>query len=860
MHDMDIPYPDRTARQISQRLSLRPPQSDSLALLANIIERAGGAERLKIAKPAEMLAVVREVYPHVADFERDFPSLTFALATGVGKTRLMGAFIAYLYEKQASRHFLVLAPNLTIYDKLIADFTPGTAKYVFKGLPVFATQAPVLVTGDNYEDGRGVRAEGMLNIEADCVINVFNISKINADKDARGVPRVRRLQEYIGESYFDYLTGLDDLVLLMDEAHRYRAAAGMKAINELKPVLGLELTATPKTTGAQGKDFKNVIYGYSLGQAMQDGFVKEPAVVTRENFEPTSVDQDALERIKLQDGITYHEKVKAELEVYSRQEGVERVKPFVLVVAKDTTHAGEIEALIKGDDFFGGRYADKVIQIHSKQSGELKDESVQRLLLVESTLERTEIVIHVNKLGEGWDVTNLFTIVPLRASASDILTEQTIGRGLRLPYGKRTGVDMVDTLAIIAHDRFQAVVEAAKDQQSLIRKHFTIGENGDVSSAPIKPVHVPSNLETAFTGVRPDLETSAQSPYSPPPPILRTDREQAIGSAVFNAFRENPLSNLNSDEDRKSLSDIARKKITEAQETLPGLGHNPSVEEAEIRAVERRERITADQPGVKEARPENYIIRALLDYDEIDYDDHATLLQKLATQVVTRLGEYLDEPEVEKVAYQYENDLAKFIAAQLSENRWESPVSYSAHVTAGVATLKPLDFTMLEGVPLQHYSEKPPTRADLLRTVFAGFERALYPMQKFDSDQERIYAGLLEKSDQVQKWMKPARKQLQIEWGDRGANYEPDFVIETSDEKWLVEVKAENELENADVLAKARAAIEWCAHASESAKSSEDKPWIYLLIPHTAITTTTTVDALRNRYEQQRKAASNVAA
>jgi len=594
------------------------------------------------------------------------------------------------------------------------------------------------------------------------------------------------------------------------------------------------------------------------------------------------------------------------------------VKPFVLVVAKDTTHAGEIEALIKGDDFFGGRYADKVIQIHSKQSGELKDESVQRLLLVESTLERTEIVIHVNKLGEGWDVTNLFTIVPLRASASDILTEQTIGRGLRLPYGKRTGVDMVDTLAIIAHDRFQAVVEAAKDQQSLIRKHFTIGENGDVSSAPIKPVHVPSNLETAFTGVRPDLETSAQSPYSPPPPILRTDREQAIGSAVFNAFRENPLSNLNSDEDRKSLSDIARKKITEAQETLPGLGHNPSVEEAEIRAVvntlaehitnetieiprvvvtpdgninfgyndfdltrvsqiayrpldenliveevrtgKRRERITADQPGVKEARPENYIIRALLDYDEIDYDDHATLLQKLATQVVTRLGEYLDEPEVEKVAYQYENDLAKFIAAQLSENRWESPVSYSAHVTAGVATLKPLDFTMLEGVPLQHYSEKPPTRADLLRTVFAGFERALYPMQKFDSDQERIYAGLLEKSDQVQKWMKPARKQLQIEWGDRGANYEPDFVIETSDEKWLVEVKAENELENADVLAKARAAIEWCAHASESAKSSEDKPWIYLLIPHTAITTTTTVDALRNRYEQQRKAASNVAA
>jgi len=917
MHEMDIPDLDREARQISQRLSLRPPQADSLALLADIIERVGGVQALKTADPAEMLAAVREAYPHVEDFERDFPSLTFALATGVGKTRLMGAFVAYLYETKASRHFLVLAPNLTIYDKLIKDFTPGTAKYVFKGLPIFATQAPVLVTGDNYEDGRGVRAEGMLNIEADCVINVFNISKINADKDKRGIPRVRRLQEYIGESYFDYLAGLDDLVLLMDEAHRYRAAAGMKAINELNPVLGLELTATPKSTGARGQDFKNVLYGYSLGEAMQDGFVKEPAVVTRENFDPKSVDDEALERIKLQDGITYHEKVKAELEVYARQENTERVKPFVLVVAKDTTHAGEIETLIKSQDFFSGRYADKVIQIHSKLSGELKDESVQRLLQVESPLERTEIVIHVNKLGEGWDVTNLFTIVPLRASASEILTEQTIGRGLRLPYGRRTGVDMVDTLAIIAHDRFQAVVEAAKDQQSLIRKHFTIGENGDVSSVPVKPVHVPSTLETAFTGAQPGFKAGPQSPYTPPPPILETDRERTIAGAVFESLRVQASSDISGEQARKSLVEAAHRTITQSQEALPGLGDNPKVEDAEIRAIvdtlathiatgtieiprvvvspdgdinfgyndfdltdlnrinysplaenliieevrtgKRREPIVADQPGVKEARSEDYIIRALLDYDEIDYDDHADLLQKLATQIVHRLSEYLDEVEVERVAYQYENDLAKFVAAQLAENRWESPVNYQAHVTAGIATLKPLDFTMPEGAPLKHHSEKPATRSALLQTAFGGFSRALYPVQKFDSDQERIFAGLLERDDQVQKWMKPARKQLQIEWDGRGANYEPDFVIETADEKWIVEVKAEGEMESPEVLAKMRAAVEWCSHASESAEASGGKPWVYLLIPHTSITTTVTLDALRSRYERKSAPAFSMA-
>ena len=82
---------------------------------------------------ASQLEIVSEAYPHVTDFERNFPSLCFALATGVGKTRLMGAFFTYLYMMGYSRHFIVIAPNTTIYKKLIDDFTPGNAKYVFQG-------------------------------------------------------------------------------------------------------------------------------------------------------------------------------------------------------------------------------------------------------------------------------------------------------------------------------------------------------------------------------------------------------------------------------------------------------------------------------------------------------------------------------------------------------------------------------------------------------------------------------------------------------------------------------------------------------------------------------------------------------
>jgi type III restriction enzyme len=253
----------------------------------------------------------------------------------------------------------------------------------------------------------------------------------------------------------------------MDESHRYRASAGIRAINELKPVLGLELTTTPFVETARGPvSFKNVVFDYPLGRAMADGFVKEPAVVTRENFVATGKSPETIEQIKLEDGVRLHESVKVELETYARQTNDRIVKPFVLVIARDTTHAAQLMELIKSSAFFEGRYAEKVIQVDSSSK---EEETIEKLLRVEHADEPTEIVIHVNMLKEGWDVTNLYTIVPLRAANARTLIEQSIGRGLRLPYGKRTGVIAVDRLNIVAHDRFQEIVDEAKKPDSTIR-------------------------------------------------------------------------------------------------------------------------------------------------------------------------------------------------------------------------------------------------------------------------------------------------------------------------------------------------------------------------------------------------------
>jgi superfamily II DNA or RNA helicase len=455
----------RVQNHVTGRLSLRPPQAESLARLVRALETA--PEMLgKDRDVASILATLKAEFPTLEDFERDFPSLCFALATGVGKTRLMGAFVAYLHLAHGINNFFVLAPNLTIYNKLIADFTPNTPKYVFKGIGEFAINAPRVITGDNYDQQNVTGGE----LFGEVRINIFNISKINSEVRGGKEPRIKRMREVLGESYFNHLANLPDLVLLMDESHRYRAQAGMRAINELNPLFGLEVTATPFVESAKAPiPFKNVVMDYPLARAMEDGFVKEPAVVTQRNFKASNHAAEQIETIKLEDGVRLHEATKVELLTYARENGVKVVKPFILVIARDTTHAGQLKARIE-EQLFGGRYLGKVIQVDSSRTGAEEEKMIEALLNVENPEEPTEIVIHVNMLKEGWDVTNLYTIVPLRAANARTLIEQSIGRGLRLPYGKRTGVAAVDRLNIVAHDKFQEIIDEALRQPDALER------------------------------------------------------------------------------------------------------------------------------------------------------------------------------------------------------------------------------------------------------------------------------------------------------------------------------------------------------------------------------------------------------
>jgi type III restriction enzyme len=891
----------QTGNAIANRLSLRSPQRESLEILDRICDLLS---LQKDQDAAQALATIQAEFTSVTEFERDFPSLCFSLATGVGKTRLMGAFIAYLHQAEGVRHFFVLAPNLTIYNKLVSDFSPGSPKYVFQGLSEFVIQPPEIITGDNYESGRGVRAErlsqpaipGLKDPDAPVHINIFNISKINSEVRAGAEPRIKRLQEYIGESYFEYLSELDDLVLLMDESHRYRGKAGMRAINELKPILGLELTATPRTETGGGANFKNVIYSYPLSSALRDGFVKEPAVATRENFLAENYDEAGLEKLKLEDGVRIHEHTKVQLDIYARENLKPLVKPFMLVVAKDTTHANDLQKRIEAHDFFGGRYKGRAITVHSNQTGDEKDETVQQLLSVEDPANPTEIVIHVNMLKEGWDVTNLYTIVPLRTANSRTLVEQSIGRGLRLPYGRRTGVSDVDRLTIVSHDRFQEIVDHANDPNSIIRTGIVIGR--DIPDAPTKAL----TIEPVFMmqlGLAIPSAFAAGAPPQPAPTISEPERKTA--EVTMQVIRQQ-FERLARSGDLKT-QDVRQRITARVTELMqPVQGELPSVlQPVDVASVvervtsaiaertidipkiivtprgevtvgyqdfdldcgsfrqppaekdllvqhlmnNQRFKIVSGDGVVLEKNLEDYIVRGLIDKDDINYDEHAELLYKVAGQMVRHLQSYLQTPDdVLNVLQFYQTQLVTLIHAQMNQHYVEKATEYEVTVSKGFQTLTSSMAAMQTDQAILPFRAPVEERLLIKGMVFGGFTKCLYPAQKFDSDSERRFTIILEDDASVLKWLKPPKDVLRIYY-HQDEVYQPDFVVETTDAQYLCEPKRASEMTDETVQQKAAAAVIWCTHAT----TVSEKPWRYLLIPHDAIEHSATFKHLIQKFQ-----------
>lgn len=875
-----------TANNIKQRMSLREPLGKALDVVVKL------TDKLSLKKPnveeqdaflkAEMTKA-QEVCPLCKDFEREFPSFAFSIATGIGKTRLMGACIAYLYLKKGIRHFFVLAPNLTLYQKLIRDFgDPSYEKYVFKGISEFVHNQPIVITGDNYDQAHSLFSEKEIQI------NVFNISKFNTDskESKKGAPRMKRLSEYLGQSYFDYLANLDDLVILMDEAHRYHADASRKAINELRPILGLEMTATPYDES--GKPFKNIVYEYNLAEALAEGkYVKNPTIAKRRNFEKKDQTPEELDVLKLEDAISVHEHTKLHLELYAKENNVPYVKPFILVVCRNIQHAKETVDLIE-NKIYEGKYKGKVLQIDS--STKKNDEIDQQFVSLEDPNNKIEIVVHVNMLKEGWDVTNLYTIVPLRAADAITLVEQTIGRGLRLPYGgKRTGNAEVDKLTVIAHENFDEVIHRAQDPNSLLNKMSYI----ELDEDELKPVS--GQVVKGKTAIEEKIAQERQKAEKE----LDQAKAKAICDARLAVWDAIPKMNT----EVKSKTELAKpeniaklKTVTETIIREKAKEANPLFAEEEAESQIREvmpvinmvvkdyidniieiPRVVIEQPkatavfhhfdldttegfsfpelnneivrmGLKDNEvevltaissgyfdaPLKEIVSQLMNFEEVDYDENADLLYHLAGQAIEAVKRQTEGgKDVANKVHQFKMAIANRIYSQMKAHFTLEKKGYASSRVLPFVELLPQHLTEETAYGYRDYRLPfANNQKSLVRKyIFTGFLKSFYLNYKFDSSTELDFAYLLENDDDVLRWLRPVPNQFRIYWGNGAHRYEPDFVVETKDVVYMVETKANNELNNEEVVEKKKAAMEYCSVVSKETS----KPWKYVLIPHDAV-------------------------
>ena len=410
----DIHIDEHLIDEIAYEMDLRAPNRDALVTLAGHLS----------------------VWQHGK--KKSTPEYVFDLATGVGKTYLLVASINYLAQLGV-RNFLVFVPRNAILVKTINNLTPGHPKSIVDSLPF----RPTVITGDDLDTP--ATASSMVNAD-EVKVYVVTVQSL-AGRDSEVKRRAHEFREELGTAFYETLKTMDDLVVFADEHHTYYGPSFSSAVRGLEPLclVGLTGTPDPKTPDEQ------IVYRYPLANAIEDQHVKRPVIVGRS-------DELSDERTKLYDGTVLLRAKQKAADHHADHSGAPRRKLLMLVVSENIEEASRIEVLLQAPDFFGGDYEGRVLRVDSSQP----EEALTALETIEDESSPYRIVVSVAMLKEGWDVATVAVICSLRPSVSDLLTEQTLGRGLRLPWGKWVPDQLLNELDVVAHASYEKVLEQAQ--------------------------------------------------------------------------------------------------------------------------------------------------------------------------------------------------------------------------------------------------------------------------------------------------------------------------------------------------------------------------------------------------------------
>lgn len=786
----------------------------------------------------------------VFNLEGDYdPEITqvLNLATGVGKTYLMAAFIEYL-RCQGVSNVLVVTPGKIIQAKTVQNFAPGSNKYI-EGSPAPSD----IVVPDNYTEWVArLNGSTMFSFgqENPILLFIFNIQQLIAPINIEGQThgstqdairrRPRKFDENAGV-LFDYLKGLDDLVVIADESHLYSesAAAFNSALKELKPAATIGLTASATTDD-------HVIYSYPLYQAIKDKYVKAPVIAFRKDGYDTSLES---EEQQLQDALQLREIKQRYYDQYSQQNNLNDVNAVIFVVCQDVNHATQVAELLRSPRFFNRELA--VLQVDSKHDDEVTNRLLDNLDKPESPVRA---VVSVNKLKEGWDVKNIAVIATLRAMASEILTEQTMGRGLRLPFGRYTGILQIDQLDIIAHQSFKELLSAEKVLQQFGLEEAVSEEQRNQLNRSIKHLEEDEKLNTESESSDDDAtgildgtftdDSGGSSMFSPgvsPSVAIRPIPESGFDVNNLNPviIQRNPkfaqveylfpVTRITEVQPDISVADIdkfelerAAKRVTSTgdilirKEIIASLGKGIGVQDTESAEVASK--------SVSEIDVSSALTRLLMNSQIIPVtEENKILIRDYLVKTFIDTVDF-DEWTVKSLA-SAENELQNLV-----KNFANKILRGKKEKTEIIATKVPVKDVL--NVPLNKKIYEPITsRSEFVRgRYYEGWFKSLFEAESFDSySGEYLLAKLLNTSPNIEWWHRLHYTDNAFIYYNAKDRYFPDFVAKDKNGVfWIIEGKHEAGKNDSIVQSKKKAAESVIVRLL-SQPDFEGQKWGYLI-------------------------------
>ncbi|MDQ3573322.1 MAG: DEAD/DEAH box helicase family protein [Actinomycetota bacterium] len=788
------------------------------------------ASRLDLRDPnrGALLAIVGELSVHydVESKQGMFEAVVDA-ATGVGKTWIIAAAIEYLAGARGIRDFAIVTPGRTILEKTGANFTAGHRKSLLGSMDV----RPLVVTSENFATA-AMRAA--MDDPSTVKLYVFTVQAL-IRPTSKAARKTHKFQEGLGEAFYEYLHQLRELVVFADEHHTYYGKAFSTAIRDLGPYALIGLTATP----AKQTPDEQIIFRYPLAAAIADRYVKTPVIVGRKD--------DRVDPLtKLSDGIALL-RVKEQVAAgYSADRGLPMVNPVMLVVAQKIEEAEEYGAILRSTEFEGGQWVDRVLGIHS----DAPDEALAALDTVEDPDSPVRIIISVGMLKEGWDVKSVYVIASMRASVSSILTEQTLGRGLRLPWGQYTDIELLDTLEVLAHERYEELLRRAGvlnesfvdfQTRTLLRRNaqgelvvvretaavaataVVEGDSADIDEATRDASPVITDLQTrteaahrAAARLKQELNPRDAMPRIEAP-ILRMTRVE-LAFSVADITNLEPFRVLGRRVAADPEGELRRMKVSARIVTGPD-----GMRRTELVTTTAVDRVAAAQTRLPLATLRERLEDAVLLSPVIPArKQERNALKPILDAFLDGMG---DKAEDVLSAYE-ERATARLIAAVTEEQRRFSAQPQYDEV---------VQLVVIGGARVTDREVSKDRTGKFLKSIaYNGWKKSLYPLDWFDSEPERAVANIVDDASEVACWVRLHVGDLPILWRSDGREYNADLiVVEVDGTHWIVEVKRNIDITSDEVQGKRRAAQRWVNHVN-----SDDKigvPWRYLLLSETDI-------------------------